>query len=172
MLAETAARQGERENALREYRQAVELGPKEPEPRLAQVQYLVSIENTEEAGVMARVGLKAFPANPELNYELGRLLLGSSQPKDALPYLRIAAGDPALPSARRDLADAYAAQNEPAKAIEAMLPVLGTDHDGSLHYRMARWYRETGQPEKSRAALAETARLKAKKVEQDQLFLK
>ena len=73
-----------------------------------------------------------------------------------------AAADPGLAAAHAGLADANAALGQLEAAISEMRKVLAQDVDGSYHYRIAKWYQQTGHAEEARAAFAETARRKAK----------
>jgi len=173
LLADVSAREGDQDVALAEYQKAVTSAPNEPKPRLAQVEHLLSLQRTGEATAKAREAVDLFPRNAELNYRYAQLLLNSDHVNDALPHLqRAIEADPHMAPAHVDLAYAYAELGELQKAIAAMAPVLSQDEDGSLHYKIAAWYRETGQQDLARQALAETARLKAKRVQQEQSIFK
>ena len=66
-------------------------------------------------------------------------------------------------AARAGLADCYAAMGELEKAAMEMQRALPSDIDGSLHYRLGRWYRKLGREREAAEAYSQTARLKDEK---------
>ena len=65
------------------------------------------------------------------------------------------------------LADAYAALGETDRAIAEMKQALRADTDGSMHYRLGRWYQKNGQSREAAEAFAVSTRLKAEKLKHD-----
>jgi tetratricopeptide (TPR) repeat protein len=72
-----------------------------------------------------------------------------------------------LANARAGLADAYAVLGETDRAIAEMKQALSADTDGSMHYRLGRWYQKNGQTREAAEAFAVSTRLKAEKLKRD-----
>ncbi len=160
LLADLAQSSADTATARAEYEKAAVLSG-DPEVTLVFLQFLAPID-AGAALEHARKAIALAPAHPGLNCALGRLLLKSGEPSEAVACFRRAlAADPSLPAARAGLADAYAGAGDLRRAIEAMEPVVRADPDGSWHYRLAGWYRQTGQAEKAKEAFAATARIKS-----------
>jgi predicted Zn-dependent protease len=98
--------------------------------------------------------LKREPDSAEINLMLGESWLESKEPTKAVPYLEKAVRpDPKLPRARAVLGRAYLEAGEAGRAVPHLEAGLSTDEDGSVHFQLARAYRETGQPERARRTL-------------------
>jgi tetratricopeptide (TPR) repeat protein len=98
--------------------------------------------------------LKRDPDSAELNLMLGESWLESKEAAKAVPYLEKAAlVDPKLLRTRAVLGRAYLEAGEPARAVPHLEAGLSTDEDGSVHFQLARAYRETGQPDAARRTL-------------------
>jgi uncharacterized protein HemY len=68
----------------------------------------------------------------------------------ALPYLSKAlAANPGSPDIHRDLGTAYSELRDYRKAKEHLETAVLTDHDGSVHYKLARVYQALGEKEKA-----------------------
>src|SRR4029077_10671224 len=100
----------------------------------------------------ARIELEAeLASNPrhagELT-DLGDSYLLEHQPEKALAYLtgRLAA-DAGNSDIHRDLGTAYSELGDYRKAEEELKIAVTTDHDGSVHYKLARAYQALGQKE-------------------------
>ena len=94
---------------------------------------------------------------------LGVAALGAVVAQGVLGGLTVLFFLPApVSTAHAGLADANAALGQLEAAISEMRKVLTQDVNGSYHYRIAKWYQQTGHAEEARAAFAETARIKAK----------
>ena len=162
VAAQLAADEGNSERALTEIEKAVAADPRNPEVRLMYIQSLATARNGELVG-HARSAATAFPTDARIQSELGKALLKNGAPEEALQaFAAAAAADPGLAAAHAGLADANAALGQLEAAISEMRKVLAQDADGSYHYRIAKWYQQTGHAAEARAAFAETARIKAK----------
>jgi predicted Zn-dependent protease len=98
--------------------------------------------------------LKRDPDSAELNLMLGESWLESKEPTKAIPYLEKAIRpDPKRLRARPVLGRAYLEAGDAGRAVPHLEAGLGADEDGSVHFQLARAYRETGQPERARRTL-------------------
>jgi predicted Zn-dependent protease len=105
--------------------------------------------------------LKREPDSGELNLLLGEVLVGSKEPAKAIPCLEKAvAADPSVLRARALLGRAYAEDGQASRAVPHLEAALPTDDDGSLHFQLARAYRETGQAEQATRTLQEFQELR------------
>jgi len=104
-----------------------------------------------------------------LNFEAGELTLRTSgDAETAVKYLeRALQTDSGMVRARVDLADAYAQLERFDDAIREVERIAGTDDDGGLHYRLARWYRQTGRGEEAAKALESCKRIKEQKLKKE-----
>jgi len=168
LLADLANDCHDAAGALAEYEKAVELGAGDPEVHLLFVQYLTSKGQEAQALARAQLAVEQFPSHPALHNELGKLLLRARNAQEAARHFQQAldAGS-SLTSARAGLADAYAALGETDKAIAEMKQALSADTDGSMHYRLGRWYQKNGQTREAAEAFAASTRLKAEKLKRD-----
>ena len=168
LLADLANDRHDNAGALAEYEKAVELGAGDPEVHLLFVQYLTSKGQEAQALACAQLALEKFPSHPALHNELGKLLLRGRNAQEAARHFQQALdADRSLTSARAGLADAYAALGETDRAIAEMRQALGADPDGSMHYRLGRWYQKSGQTREAAEAFAVSTRLKAEKLKRD-----
>src|SRR6202022_4701708 len=145
-LADFAIQQDNLKAARSEYEAALALRPHDPEIMLLNVRLLETAKESRQALQEAMRGAADFPLNAGLNFEAGELMLRSSGDAEAAAkYLeRALQTDSRLVRARTDLADAYARLQKFDNAIREINQIISTDDDGALHYRLARWYRQTG----------------------------
>jgi predicted Zn-dependent protease len=128
--------------------------PEDPRIRREQATLLFIARQYAEARPLLEEQLKREPESAELNLLLGELLVGSKEPAKAIPCLEKAvAADPNLLRARAVLGRAYVEDGQASRAIPHLEAALPTDEDGSLHFQLARAYRETGQAEQATRAL-------------------
>lgn len=141
--------------AQSEYLAAVQLAPELPDLHLGLATvYMASSQWTEAEQELKRT-LELAPASGLANYELGDAYVEQQRWDLALDPLRKAAQDPTLAAkARVELARAESENGDIGRAVEDLLPVLGEDRDGQVHYRLAELYRKLGDKEKMREALA------------------
>ena len=99
--------------------------------------------------------LKHEPDSAELNLLLGESWLDSKEPAKAIPCSR--EGRPcrseALLRARAVLGRAYVEAGQAERAVPHLEAALPTDEDGSLHFQLARAYRETGRTDQAARTL-------------------
>ena len=169
ILAEMARDDNDQERATAEFEKAVAADAANPEVWLLYVRHLRTIRSNHLL-LTARDAAQRFPNHITIQCEFGNALLKSQRPKEALPVFRAAvAANPKLAEAHAGLADAEAASGNFDAAIAEMRQALPADSDGAYHYRIGRWYQEIGRSEEARAAFAETARIKARIMENLQM---
>jgi tetratricopeptide (TPR) repeat protein len=169
LLADCAIQQNNFNAARSEYEAALSLNPHDPDIRLLNVRLLETSQEDRRALQEAERGVVEFPSDAGLNFEAGELMLRSSGDAEAAAkYLeRALKTDERLVRARTDLADAYAQLQKYDDAIREINQIADTDEDGALHYRLARWYRQTGHPDEAATALALCKRIKEQKYRRD-----
>ncbi len=161
LLADVAVQSGDTSAAGAEYEKAARLVPGNAEAQLLYIRFLAA-SDPEAALHWAQEAARKLPANPELNLELGTLLLKAGDERAAAARFRRALERrPGLGGARAGLASALAAAGAFGEAIVEMERVVSDDPDGSWHYRLATWYRREGRTAESQEAFAATARIKA-----------
>ena len=164
LLADLARVTRDTGKARAEYARAVELAPEDPGVRLTYIQFLGGEHDDAATLVAAREAAAKFPTHPAINTELGKMLLRSNQAREAAAcFERALEADATLAAARAGLADCYAAMGELEKAAKEMRRALPSDIDGSLHYRLGRWYQKLGREREAAEAYSQTARLKDEK---------
>ncbi len=100
--------------------------------------------------------LKREPDSAELGLLLGETWLKAQQPAKAIPLLEaVVRREPKRLRAQAALGRAYLEVGDTAAAIAPLQAALETDRDGTLHYQLARAFRETGRSELARQALAQ-----------------
>jgi tetratricopeptide (TPR) repeat protein len=169
LLADFAIQQNNLKSAQSEYEAALSLRPHDPEIILLNVRLLETARENQRALQEAMRGAADFPLNAGLNFEAGELMLRSSGDAEAAAqYLKRALQtDSRLVRARTDLADAYARLQKFDDAIGEINQIISTDDDGALHYRLARWYRQTGHAEEAAKALEICMKMKEQRIEKE-----
>jgi tetratricopeptide (TPR) repeat protein len=168
LLADLAKSSGDEAAARAEFESAAAAAPQNAEVQLIVVRFLA----TRDPGAALERAKKAsldLPTNPALNCEIGKLLLKAGSPQDARAYFeRALTAEPRNAAARAGLAEAFAESGNREKAIAEMQQVAGSDPDGSWHYRLGTWYRESGRAADAREAFAVTTRHKTEQRNREQ----
>ena len=116
--------------------------------------HFIAHEHAEARPILEEL-LTQEPDAADLNLLLGESWLESKEPARAIPVLEKALrADPKLLRARGVLGRAYVEAGQAALAIPHLEAALPTDEDGSLHFQLARAYRETGQAAQATRTLA------------------
>jgi tetratricopeptide (TPR) repeat protein len=161
ILAQLAQEDVDPDRATAEFEKAASADPANPEVQLLYLRHLAAIRS-ENLLLHARDAARRFPNHVAIQCELGNVLLKTTNPGDALAVFQSAVrADAKLPEAHAGLADAHAALGNFDAAIAAMRVALPADSTGNYHYRIGRWYQQTGRTAEARAAFAETERIKA-----------
>jgi len=162
LMGDMLHERGDLDEAVEEYRRAIELQPDFLGARLHLARILNSQHKLDEAEQQAQWVLKASPDQPEANFILGEVLLNRSQNAQALPFLLRAQQAPpdVLPYVHDDLSLIYDDSGQTAKAIAELKQALSLDIDGSYHYRLGRLYLKIGDRANANAAMSAAKKMK------------
>lgn len=150
LLGDLAVANGDDRKAAEEYRTALAAKPSLPNLHYSLGHLFWKDLKVKEAREEFQAELKLDPRHPGALNELGDTYLLEHQPEAALPYLtRALARDPNNPDIHRDLGTAYSELHNYEKAATELRIAVAGDHDGSVHYKLARVYQALGQKEKA-----------------------
>ena len=142
------AAKGHDDKAIDEYRTAVAMKPSVPNLHYSLGHMLWKDLKTGEARKEFEAELAINPRHVGALHDLGNTYLLEHQPEQALPYLTQAGAiDPGDADIHRDLGTGYAELHDYAKAETEFKAAIPGDHDGSVHYKLARVYQAQGQKE-------------------------
>ena len=148
LMGDIAAAKGDDGKAIEEYRAAVLLKPSLPNLHYSLGHLLWKDLKVPEARVELEAELASNPHHAGALTDLGDTYLLEHQPEKALPYLNSAlAADAGNSDIHRDLGTAYSELGDYRKAEEELKIAVAADHDGSVHYKLARAYQALGQKE-------------------------
>ncbi len=155
LLGDIAAAKNDDGKAVEEYRAAVALKPSLPNLHYSLGHILWKDLRVPEARAELEAELAINPHHAGALNDLGDTWLLEHQPDKALPLLASAlAADPTNPDIHRDLGTAYSELGDYHKAEEQLKIAVATDHDGSVHYKLARAYQALGQKENAASEFA------------------
>lgn len=150
LMGDLEAAKGDDGKAIEEYRAAVALKPTVPNLHYSLGHVLWKDSKVPEARVELEAELGLNPRHAGALRDLGDTYLLEHQPNEALPYLEKAlAADSGNTDIQRDLGSAYSELGDYAKAEEYFKISVSSDHDGSVHYKLARVYQALGDKEKA-----------------------
>jgi len=148
LTGDLEAAKGHDSKAIDEYRAAVAMKPSVPNLHYSLGHLLWKDLKTAEARKEFEAELTINPRHAGALHDLGNTYLLEHRPEQALPYLtRAAAIDPGDPDVHRDLGTGYAELHDYKKAEIEFKAAIPGDHDGSVHYKLARVYQAQGQKE-------------------------
>jgi tetratricopeptide (TPR) repeat protein len=148
LMGDIAAAKGDDGKAIEEYRAAVLLKPSLPNLHYSLGHLLWKDLKVPEARIELEAELASNPHHAGALTDLGDTYLLEHQPEKALPYLDSAlAADAGNSDIHRDLGTAYSELGDYRKAEEELKIAVTSDHDGSVHYKLARAYQALGQKE-------------------------
>jgi predicted Zn-dependent protease len=101
------------------------------------------------------MALKQLPEDPEINLLMGEALVARHDFMNAEPFLKkgLNAKPQMLPHVHALLGRVYAESGRTQQAIGELKLGLESDNDGSVHYQLARLYRQAGDVEDAKAAM-------------------
>jgi Tfp pilus assembly protein PilF len=147
-MGDLEAAKGNDGKAIEEYRAAIALKSSLPNLHYSLGHLLWKDLKVPEARVELNAELELNPHHPGALNDLGDTYLLEHQPDRALPYLvKAVAADSVNPDIHRDLGTAYSELRDYRKAEEQFKIALPSDHDGSVHYKLARVYQALGEKE-------------------------
>jgi tetratricopeptide (TPR) repeat protein len=148
LTGDLEAAKGHDGRAIDEYRAAVAMKPSVPNLHYSLGHLLWKDLKTAEARKEFEAELAINPRHVGALHDLGNTYLLEHQPEQALPYLtRAAAIDPGDPDTHRDLGTGYAELHDYGRAETEFKAAIPGDHDGSVHYELARVYQAQGEKE-------------------------
>lgn len=150
LLGDLNAARGNDGKAIEEYRLAIAAKPELPNLHYSLGHILWKDLKVQEAREEFQAELGLNPRHAAALNELGDTHLLEHQPEKALPYLvRALSLDPNNPDIHRDLGTAYTEMHKYLKAEAEFKIALSGDHDGSVHYKLARVYQSLGEKDKA-----------------------
>jgi tetratricopeptide (TPR) repeat protein len=150
LMGDLGATKGDDGKAIEEYRAAIALKPSVPNLHYSLGHVLWKDLKVPEARVELEAELALNPRHPGALHDLGDTYLIEHQPSKALPFLVSAlAADSENPDIHRDLGTAYSELGDYLKAEDHFKIALSNDHDGSVHYKLARVYQALGEKDKA-----------------------
>jgi len=148
LMGDLEAAKGDDGKAIEEYRAAIALRPSVSNLHYSLGHLLWKDLKVPEARVEFEAELALNPRHPGALNDLGDTYLLEHQPNKALPYLvRALAADSGNLDIHRDLGTAYSELGDYRKAEEHFKIAMSNDHDGSVHYKLARVYQALGEKE-------------------------
>lgn len=146
LQGDLAATRDDDGKAIEEYRAALALSPNASNLHYSLGHVLWKDLKIPDARAELEAELKINPRHAGALHDLGGTFLLEHQPEEALPYLKRAVEiDSANPDIHSDLGTAYTQLKEYAKAEAEYKLGVARDHDGSVHYKLARVYQALGQ---------------------------
>ena len=148
LMGDIEAARGDDGKAIEEYRAAIALKPSLPNMHYSLGHLLWKDLKVPEARVELEAEIALNPRHAGALNDLGDTYLLEHQPEKALPLLeRALAADSGNSDIHRDLGTAYSELKDYRKAEEQFKIAIADDHDGSVHYKLARAYQALGEKE-------------------------
>jgi tetratricopeptide (TPR) repeat protein len=148
LVGDLEAAKGNDGKAIDEYRAAVSMKPSVPNLHYGLGHLLWKDLKTDDARKEFEAELAINPRHAGALHDLGDTYLLEHQPERALAYLtRAVAIEPGDPDIHRDLGTGYADLRDYEKAETEFKAAMSGDHDGSVHYKLARVYQARGDKE-------------------------
>jgi tetratricopeptide (TPR) repeat protein len=149
------------DNARTEYRKALEIQPNDPAALLGLASADFGVGDSGDAVKTARAALDQRPSDPELNLLMGEVLVEQHSFAQAEPYLNrsLAAKPQMVTRVHALLGRVYEETGRTTQALEQLRLGLPSDTDGTVHYQLARVYRQMGDEKDASVALTEMKEL-------------
>jgi tetratricopeptide (TPR) repeat protein len=148
LMGDIESAKGNDGKAIEEYRAAIVLKPSLPNLHYSLGHVLWKDLKVPEARVELEAELLLNPHHAGALEDIGDTYLLEHQPEKALPYLNSAlAADAGNSDIHRDLGTAYSELGDYRAAEEQLKIAVVDDHDGSVHYKLARAYQALGEKE-------------------------
>jgi tetratricopeptide (TPR) repeat protein len=150
LMGDLEAAKGDDAKAIEEYRAAIAGKPSAPNLHYSLGHLLWKDLKVPEARVELEAELAMNPRHAGALNDLGNTYLFEHEPDKGLPYLtRALAANPGNADIHRDLGTAYSELRDFHKAEEHFKIAVTNDHDGAVHYKLARVYQALGEKEKA-----------------------
>ncbi len=161
VIGDTYRQRQRYEEAEVEYKKALVLIPNEPGALLGLAADYFMENKFDDALSTDALALKGGPDDPKANLLAAEILVSRRAFEEAEPHLRLSLhGEPELlPRVHVLLGECFEAKNDATGAIREMEMAATSDEDGTVHYRLARLYRQTGNINRAASAMQESKKL-------------
>jgi tetratricopeptide (TPR) repeat protein len=150
LMGDLEASRGDDRKAMEEYRDAVAAKPSIPNLHYSLGHLLWKNLDVSGARSELEAELSINPHHAGALHDLGNTYLLEHQPEKALQYLnRALAIEPDSPDIHLDIGTAYTQLSQFQKAEAEYKIALPTDHDGSIHYKLAKVYQALKRSEEA-----------------------
>ncbi len=156
-------RQRERfDDAQAEYSKALAVAPGDVAALFGLASAYLGNNNNEQAIETARLAMVSAPDDAELNLVMAEAMISNNDIAKAEPFLEkgLHAKPQMLPHVHALIGKVYAETGRTREAIEQLKMGASSDEDGSLHYQLARLYRQQSDTQSAAIALEEMKRIK------------
>lgn len=145
------------DDAQSEYQKALDILPNDPAALLGSASAYFRIDNIPKAIETAKLAFNQLPNDPDVNLLLGEALMARHDFASAEPCLQKAlhAKPQMLPHVHGLLGRVFAETGRTQEAIGELKLGLPSDEDGSVHYQLARLYRQVGDTNEATVAIEE-----------------
>ncbi len=160
------------DNAVKEFRAALQLRPNDSELHEAIGEVFVVNHSDEDAQRELEAALALDASRSHSLYLLGRLYVQRRENDKALPYLQRALRlQPDLMEARSLLGTTYVHLGQFTNAIPQLEKAATLDHYGNVHYQLYLAYRKLGRTDLAQKALARSQELRRSSLEHDEALV-
>jgi predicted Zn-dependent protease len=164
LMAESLSAAGKFPEAVPEYQTALRLDPGLDAAYLGLASGYWKARQFDDARPLLNRILEKTPRDADANGMLADILQHDGNESEAKRHAEIAlAANPDLIETRVVLARIFLAKRQPQLAVAELRRVLQADTDGSYHFLLYRAYRESGDEQAARKALAEFQQLRYNK---------
>ena len=161
LMAESLSDSGKFPEGIPEYQAALKLDPNLDAAYLGLATGYWKARQFDDAMLCLERVLEKHPKDAEANGMLADILQHNGKDVEARRHAEIAlAANPDLIETRVVLARIYLEKQEPKLAVAELQKVLPADPDGSYHFLLYRAYREAGDANGARKAMAEFQQLR------------
>ena len=172
LRAEDFALRRDRDDAIKEYRAALQLRPDEAELHKSLGEFYLDNHADQDAERELTQAVALDPSRTETLYSLGRLYIMDNENEKAVPLLRRAIQlQPNLNEANGLLGTAYVRMGQFADAVPRLEKAAPLDHYGNIHYQLYIAYRKLGDAERAQKALARSQDIRRSSLERDQALI-
>ena len=172
LRAEDAALRRNLDDAIKEYRAALQLRPDQAELHESLGEFYLDNHSDGEAQGELEKAVALDPSRTKALYLLGRLYVQDRENEKAVHYLERALRlQPNLNEASGLLGTAYVRMGQFADAIPKLEKAAPLDHYGNVHYQLYLAYKKLGQDELAQKAFARSQDLRRSSLERDQALI-
>ena len=150
------------DDAESEYTKALSAAPGNAAAMLGLASASMSNNHVQQAMETAQLALKSTPEDPELNLIMAESLVASNRVAEAEPFLlkSLNVKPQLLPHVHGLLGKVDAEAGRTQEAVNQLKMALSTDEDGSVHYLLARLYRQSGDLKDATATIEQLKKIK------------